>query len=267
MLIQNISRDFNRAATVYDRYASFQRHMNQTLFCYSQPLWQPSSYAPVLDLGCGTGYFQELVRSDHCRFPLIQLDLSYEMCSLARTYRSIAPYGENFAINGDMHMLPFKPASFQHIHSAATLQWSQKPATVIASLHQLLQARGSLAIATFGPQTLQELRSCYEACSLPAPIYTFPTTQELATGFEQAGFHLLHTFEETVTETFSSLTHLMHHLKQLGARYKERASFMSKQRFSALESYYRHHFSDNTGFLKATWHALYFIAIASPSPK
>ncbi len=100
-----IQSDYNKSAKFYDRrykdiqYEKFSILNNFKSIC---------SYDRILDLGCGTGLL-----ADYLDKTLIGIDLSLEMCKLAKS---------ELIICGDIDNLPFKSLTFDVILSFTAIQ-------------------------------------------------------------------------------------------------------------------------------------------------
>ena len=100
-LKQRIKFDFNKSASHYDIYAALQRQVAEKLFYLSKHNYNDEQF--VLDLGCGTGYFHEILRKNKIYCQIYQLDLAINMCQIAHSYKSEKCH----TICGDMEQLPF----------------------------------------------------------------------------------------------------------------------------------------------------------------
>lgn len=107
-----------------------------------------------LDAGCGGG--ADLLRCWQRGFRVVGFDLSAGVDSLART-AGVPPHGD--LVQGDLHMLPFKPGSFDFIYSFGVLHHLPDPrrgfaalaealkpgAPLVTYLYEAVDARSSLA--------------------------------------------------------------------------------------------------------------------------
>ena len=102
---KKIIRDFSKAAKTYDNYAILQRMVADKLFDRATSICSIKD-SPILDIGAGTGYFHELLRKNKIYTPLVQMDISYEMCKTAAKYASPPEYGATYTCVADMANLP-----------------------------------------------------------------------------------------------------------------------------------------------------------------
>jgi malonyl-CoA O-methyltransferase len=110
-----IKRDFNQAAYTYDQYAILQRKVADLLFKIAKIKFANNSR--ILDAGCGTGYFYELVKKYRYNWQIHQLDMALNMCKIAKSYAS----EDCYTYCGDMENLPLKNNSADGIFSSLAM--------------------------------------------------------------------------------------------------------------------------------------------------
>lgn len=258
-LKSTVQRDFNRAASTYDNHAQVQRHAANRLFALVQPYLNNDQF--LLDVGCGTGYFHELLRKNRIYCRLLQTDIAHAMCRIADSYASPPAYGGTFTVTADMDNLPLADAAVDGVFSSLTLQWSDNLSHTLTQLHRSLKQAGLLAISLPGEGTLEELRQSFAQHSTIPRIHTehFPSAEMLSHSLEQAGF-ILHTMQqERYTHHYSSLAHLLRSLRGIGAGYKAPRTYPGKDFFRKVEESYRQHYATD-GMLPARWEMLYVVA-------
>jgi ubiquinone/menaquinone biosynthesis C-methylase UbiE len=78
----------------------------------------------ILEVGCGTGHFTHWLNKQGLR--TIGLDLSWPMLEEAKRLKNLA------CLQGDAHMLPFLPASFDLVALITTLEFLPDPVQALA---------------------------------------------------------------------------------------------------------------------------------------
>ena len=107
-----VAAAFGRAAAHYDRHAAFQRESGERLL----RLLDKTSFAQVLDAGCGTGYFSRYWQQQGCC--VTALDLSDAMLSAAEANQAAQRY-----LQGDIENLPLAAESVDLAWSNLAVQW------------------------------------------------------------------------------------------------------------------------------------------------
>lgn len=246
-------RDFSRAAKTYDHYALLQRNVTDKLF----EICKPSS-GVVLDIGCGTGYFHELLRKNKIYLPLVQADISQEMCKVAASYASSIEYGGTYTCALDMHNLPFADNSFSSIFSSMTMQWSQVLKQVISEAKRVLINKGNFSFSIVADGSLHELREAFLLAGLNPPIHDFISHAQIETTLRQIGFSTYEIYNETITMFYEDIYSLLRAIKNIGASYKgtHHNGFRGKGHFVEVARIYQDKFFSSKG-LPASWNITY----------
>lgn len=147
-------RSFDRVADRFDAAAAVQRHAADEL----NDRLSVIKLAPqrILDAGCGTGYALQGLRHRFPQAELIPLDFSTAMLQRVKA-RNLERAG---VICGDVENIPIPDRSMDLIFSNLVLHWCNYE-QVIAEFLRVLKPGGLLTFATFGPDTLRELRAAW----------------------------------------------------------------------------------------------------------
>jgi malonyl-CoA O-methyltransferase len=108
-----ISESFGRAAATYDQHAAFQRQVGHLLL---DKMPEDLTGKVILDLGCGTGYFSEILATRGAK--VVVADLSEAMLS-ATEHRCVVL--NVHCENVDADSLPFSDNSFDFVFSSLAL--------------------------------------------------------------------------------------------------------------------------------------------------
>lgn len=204
---------FERAASTYDASAFLQREIGNRLT--GRLDWLLIEPMTVLDIGCGTGAISaELLR----RYPAAQVigvDLALGM--VQQTCRHASPPADLQGICADAAALPFRPQTADLLVSSLMLQWCNDLPGVFREFVQVLKPHGALMFATFGPDTLQELRASWSQVDGYTHASRFPDMHDVADALMQAGFRDPVVDRETVTLTYRDVRELLRDLKGIGA--------------------------------------------------
>ena len=129
--LEQIERQFDRAAATYDSVASVQRQMADRLLA-EIPM---SLDGRVVDLGCGTGGLLEQLTQRTSPTNLIGIDISSAM--LEQTRKRV-PQAE--LIKADLAVLPLEDNSCRWAVSNAAIQWCDS-AAAFSELRRVLDSR------------------------------------------------------------------------------------------------------------------------------
>ena len=205
-----VADSFSRAAARYDSVAALQRDVGGSLYAR---LPNPS-LAPrrVLDLGCGTGFFQTRLRQ---RFPAaehIGLDIAGGMVNHAR-----ARHGGTGWLVADAESLPLASDSVDLVFSSLAIQWCYRPDLLFAELARVLAPGGLCLFSTLGPGTLRELRSAWAAVDEHRHVNSFLPADRLEAAVSALPQLRLQLVAEQFQMRYQSVPELLRELKALGA--------------------------------------------------
>lgn len=258
--INGIRRLFGRAASQYDAHAVLQQEIGSRMLDRLQYIRHDP--ACVLDAGCGTGAALPGLRQRWPQARLLALDLAEPMLQLACPPR---PFWQKWLdrpavspVCADMSRLPLATGSVNMIWSASSLQWcSDLPAT-FAEFRRVLAPGGLLMFATFGPDTLKELRQSFAQLDGYAHVNTFPDMHDIGDWLMAAGFSAPVVDMEYITLTYATLRDMLREIKQIGANAvtgSRKDGLTGRQYWRQLENLYETH--RQQGRLPATWEVVY----------
>ncbi len=237
-----------------------QRKASDSLFSIIKHNISPTNL--VLDAGCGTGYFHELLRKNKIYCPLVQADISVNMCAKAAEYASPIEYGGTYTVAGDIDSLPFAEGLFDLVFSSLTLQWSHDIAASLGEMRKVMKTAATLAISVIGQGTLRELSESFSAMDgLPHINNNFTISDALYSNLAAAGFSDISIVEEEITDYHSDIMGVIKSIKGVGAGYKslENRPYLGREYFKRLGAVYQEKFGNENG-LPASWSIIYAVA-------
>jgi malonyl-CoA O-methyltransferase len=210
---REVRRSFGRAAHDYDAAAVLQAKVRKELLERLDLVRiEP---AVVLDLGAGTGHGTIELKRRYRSSQVVALDLAEGMLreaarrqTLLRRFRRVC---------ADAAALPLRDGSVDLAFSNLMLQWCDDPDRVFAECRRVLRPNGLLTFATFGPDTLVELRRAWSAADGRTHVNRFIDMHDLGDALVRGGFAEPVMDVERYTLTYADVRDLMRDLKAIGA--------------------------------------------------
>ena len=194
----DIAATFSAAADTYDFSADAQRQVAAMLAARVGGIGMPT--APhVLEIGCGTGFLTENLRSLLPGAQWLLTDISERMVARCR-----ARFGDNAAVmvmDGERPSL--KAGSFDLICSSLAFQWFENLGDALARLRPLLAPGGHLMFATLAEDSFREWREAYPLAR------TYPAIDTLRSFGDVV--------EERFTHEYPDALAFLDHWRQIGA--------------------------------------------------
>ncbi|AIL65044.1 Malonyl-CoA O-methyltransferase BioC [Rickettsiales bacterium Ac37b] len=255
-----IKQSFDRSAFQYDSYAGLQKEIANELLAIFFKGDRSINMKPfnILDLGCGTGYLLERFIESVNVVNFTQLDLSFNMCKVAAERNGVVS-----TVNGDIEQLPFDKETFDMVVSSSTFQWLEDINIGLKEVLRVLKPRGIIAFATFGYNTLKELRQIFALIDNGKHVNDFLQGDIIQNIMQNLGFTEFQVIKRTKIQHFVNLLEIMRYLRNLGASYKgnsKQQALFSKAKLDKLNSLYKKNFSDIHGLI-TSWEIYYFLAL------
>jgi malonyl-CoA O-methyltransferase len=204
---------FERASTGYEAAAALQaRVAAELLERLADFNFQPRV---VLDLGAGTGRVTRELKRRYPRALVIALDLAAGMLREARRNQHL---WRRFArVCGDALRLPLKDGSVDLVFSSLMLQWCEPLDGAFAEVRRVLKPEGFFAFSTFGPDTLNELRSAWTQADGYNHVNGFVDMHDVGDALVRAGLTEPVLDVERLVLEYADALALMRDLKAIGA--------------------------------------------------
>jgi malonyl-CoA O-methyltransferase len=208
-----VARSFSAASGNYDAAAKLQTRVRNELLSRLDGLsTRPTA---ILDLGAGTGLAARQLKRRFARSRVTAVDVAPGMLEQSRARsRFWRPLHCELA---DARSLPFADASFDLVYSNLMLQWVEPLDMALAQIARVLKPGGLLLASSFGPETLQELRSAWAQVSGAVHVNQFVDMHDFGSALQRAGLaepvldvdrHVVH---------YATVMDLMRELKHIGA--------------------------------------------------
>jgi len=258
-----IAQSFSRSANSYDSVAYLQRDIGgQLLELIDRAVLDKNHMTQCLDLGCGTGFFQDALQARFTQANHIVCDLALGMLQHVQKNQA----GRVQLAAADAECLPFVSNSFDFVFSNLALQWCEDLDEVFTEANRVLRAGGYFCLSTLGPKTLYELKESWEHVDEHQHVNSFKEDQCWLKSAKAQGFSVEQHQIKPECLYFDTIKQLTYELKQLGAHNMnagQAKSLTGRQRWHGLQQAYRA-FCNTRGQFPATYEVYYYCLRKNP---
>lgn len=216
---RQLRRAFSRAASGYDAAAVLQhevctRMLEKLDYIKLKP-------ARLLDVGSGTGWGTRQLGERYPTAEIIALDIAMGMLQVARGksawwQKIFAGQRERF-LCADVEALPIASNGVEMVWSNLALQWCNGLQATFGELNRVIKTEGLLMFSTFGPDTLQELRTAFHGVDGYNHVNRFADMHDIGDMLVAAGFADPVMEMEKLTLTYTDAKAVMQDLRHIGA--------------------------------------------------
>ena len=210
---QRVRQAFDKAADSYDEAAVLQKEVCQRLLekldvVQLSPEW-------ILDAGTGTGEAVKPLQKRYKKSEVVLLDLSEAM--LQKSVKQGVMFRKPHQVCGNIESLPFANQSFDLLFSNLAMQWCNDLGATLTEFKRVLKPGALLQFATFGPDTLKELRASWEKVDEAVHVNSFIDMHDIGDALLQVGFAEPVMESEIITVNYKEVDTLMQDLRDIGA--------------------------------------------------
>ena len=251
---QRVRQAFDKAVDSYDEAAVLQKEVCKRLLekldvvCLS-PEW-------ILDAGTGTGEAVKPLQKKYKKAEVVLFDLSEAM--LQKAVRQGALFRKPHQVCGNIESLPFADQSFDLLFSNLAMQWCNDLGATLMEFKRVLKPGALLQFATFGPDTLKELRSSWQKVDSAVHVNSFIDMHDIGDALLQSGFAEPVMESEIITVNYKEVDTLMQDLRDIGANVTangHRQGLLTRNMLKKLHEAYEVHRQD--GVLPASYEIIY----------
>lgn len=209
---KRIRQHFGASAECYESSAILQREVCSRML--DRLDWVKLKPEIIVDAGSGTGWGVQGLLQKYPAARVMALDLSLPMLQQARNKGRW--FHKPGLICADAEALPLADQSVDLIFSSLMLQWCD-PQIVFNEFLRVLRPGGLLMFATFGPDTLKELRHCWAQLDQVHHVNRFIDMHDLGDSLLHSGFAEPVMDMDMMSLTYQHARTVMTDLKAIGA--------------------------------------------------
>ncbi len=241
--------NFSKHVFNYDRHALIQKRCAEKLI----PIIKGDSFDHILEVGCGTGTYTELLRNRYRDSAITAVDISEKMVDAARN--KVRDKQTCFLVEDGERLQTEQ--KYDLITSNASLQWFDDIPSALMRFSNMLSDEGMLCFSMYGPETFRELNEVFSSCFGGGKWLTaskFSNKKYVETGLNE-NFPKFEIIEEYFNVNFASLWDLLVDIKHSGVRGEgiQGDIYLGKEAIAMLENVYM----ESYGSITATHH-VYF---------
>lgn len=214
-----VKKSFNRSACQYDRSAVLQAEVLSRLFERLEYIKLKPEL--VVDLGCGTGQGIKRLHKHYKKSTVLALDMADEM--LLQAKKQYGLLNRKWLVNADMDRLPLKDKSVDLLFSSLALQWSNDLGQTFEEFRRVGREGGAILYATFGVNTLRELRESWAMVDSSPRVHQFIDMHDVGDLMLAAGLLQPVMDMDEITLEYKNFSDLMSDLKSIGATNAEKS--------------------------------------------
>ena len=250
---QRVRASFAKASDSYDGMATLQRKVGRHLFSRISVL----KTFEILDLGCGTGFFTQLIAEENQAVNIYALDLALPMLHKTKNREKCEKVA---LVCADAEQLPFIDSSMQLVSSNLALQWCQNLEPLFAGIHRVLEDEGSFVFSTFGEGALKELKDAWAEVDDYPHVNDFCSDVVIQAVLESAGFFDIQIESQTYYSEYQSVLELMRELKGIGAHNVNLARKKTLTSKGDMKRLFAAYPKELGGGIKASFEIIYVVA-------
>jgi len=249
-----IKKNFSSAVDSYSSVADVQKETARRLANSIKPWKYTIPVGPVLELGCGTGFFTRQLEQLFPERTLEITDLSEEMVHICKEG---APDRNDISFRSmDAENLPRKKKYPCIVHNFVA-QWFKDPAYTMEKVMEQIKP-GGLMVASFpGEKTFPEWREQCRKLDIPFTGNKLPEVEEMVIKLSM-GPHQVDFYEDTITQNFNSALEFFRMLHALGAHTSFNDDQMNTAELRKLISHWDS--KSDTEEITVSWHIV-FLAV------
>ncbi len=251
--MRQVRRNFSAAADSYEQHDVLHREVQESLLARLD--FYIDTPQRILDIGAGTGRGAALLKQRYPKADVLAMDLAVPMLKRARRH---SRWRHKFAgVAADAVRLPVANDSVDLIHSNLCIHWCDDLPRLFGEWVRVLKPGGYMALTSFGPDTLRELRAAWAQVDENSHVGRFLDMHDLGDAMLAAGLREPVLDVSRYTLTYAEPRDVLRELKGLGATHADTArvrTLTGKTRFKRMLDAYEDMRVD--GRIPSTWEVI-----------
>lgn len=261
---QMLEKNFNKAAHTYDAYSQVQQKMAHHLI---QTIRMKYHHVErILEIGCGTGYFTQLLAETYPDAKITAIDLAENMIREAK--EQVEEDNVEFVLADAECLSQFAKETYDLIVSNAAIHWVQNPSNLLNGTMKLLKPGGSFISTALGPDTFLELRSSFQYVEQELGIQPtdhlipLPSMNNWVSQLEKAGFEENELEDHWLRQVYKDCRDLLQSIKATGTHYRanRQSMFEARRVLIRMMKLYNQAYRNKQGLVYATYQWVQMIA-------
>lgn len=257
-ITQTVAETYGKAAKTYHKKANIQKKVAEGLMSSLMPWKEILPRAPILEVGCGTGFLSELLIENFPRKEIIITDASEEMlafCKKRLAEKELLSDRIKFELL-DANSHKAEEQKYGMVISNFTPHWFKDTALVLEKLSESIVGGGLLLCSFPGNHSFEQW---YEKClelGLPYTANTLPDVEEVVVKLSMGPLQIDY-YENDLTENFEHSIDFFRNLKAIGANTSIQAKSLTPKQFRLLTNHWDQQTKNN---VNVRWHMVYIAA-------
>ncbi|MBP9837700.1 MAG: methyltransferase domain-containing protein [Proteobacteria bacterium] len=206
---KSVKYSFDRAANYYSKNAFSQRIIAQELFDFFD---KNHSFKRIIEFGCGTGFFTNLLLKQYPDSVIEAIDVSSEMIN------HISSESENLTVHvADAREYQSKAGSFDLLVCCSSLQWMEPIDKTLDNWRNQANPAAKYLFSIMIKGTLEEIRSererLFPEAAKPLTLYD---ESEIFNILEKSKLKIIKSKINEYKESYNSSADVINHIRNIG---------------------------------------------------
>ncbi len=210
-----VRAQFERAAPEYDRCAVVHREVGERLREHLDPVRVDPRL--ILDVGAGTGLCAAALARRYPRARVVAADPAQGMLLAARARPRRWLSRRTELVRADAERLALRDGCVDLVYSNLVLHWCCELGAAARELARVSAPGALLAVSTFGPDTLREIREVWASVDEQVHVHALPDMHDVGDELVRSGFTGVVMESEHIEVTYPELDALRRDLRGQGA--------------------------------------------------